>query len=137
MSYKLIDHTADFGIHVFGPDLKALFKNAARAMFDQIVSTRDLQGGKISRIRVEGADYPDLMVNWLRELLFMWSTDQMIPSRVEILSISETELDARLEYDQYDPAIHVLKSEIKAVTYHQIQVLRSSDSWEAKVIFDI
>ncbi len=29
MKYETIDHTADFGIHVFGADAKDLFANAA------------------------------------------------------------------------------------------------------------
>ena len=31
--YKLINHTADFGIHVFGKDAEDLFTNAAFALF--------------------------------------------------------------------------------------------------------
>ena len=36
MKYKIIDHTADFGLHVFGTDPQDLFANAARAMFELI-----------------------------------------------------------------------------------------------------
>jgi len=33
MQYKLIDHTADFGLHVFGRDVQDLFVNAAHALY--------------------------------------------------------------------------------------------------------
>ena len=73
MKYRLINHTADFGIHVFGTDLKDLFTNAAFAMFDQITIFKDLQPEKELRIFVTGSDWPDLMINWLRELLYLWT----------------------------------------------------------------
>jgi len=63
MKYRLINHTADFGIHVFGTDLKDLFTNAAFAMFDQITIFKDLQPEKELRIYVTGSDWPDLMIN--------------------------------------------------------------------------
>jgi len=39
--------------------------------------------------------------------------------------------------DDYCPGRHVLKHEIKAVTYHQIQVSETESGWEARVIFDV
>ena len=38
MKYRIIDHTADLGLHVFGADPSELFATAARAMFDIMVS---------------------------------------------------------------------------------------------------
>ena len=137
MKYKLIDHTADFGIHVFGLNPKDLFVNTAAAMFDQIVDSEDKAGEKKHEIKITGADWPDLMVNWLRELLFLWSAKQMLIGDIDITSITETELTAVLAYDVYHPDKHILKNEIKAVTYHQIQVNKYFAGWEAKVIFDV
>jgi len=62
-TYEIIDHTADLGIIVKGPDTKGLFINAALAMIDLMVK------GKISDIittrdiLIEGEDFPDLMVS--------------------------------------------------------------------------
>ncbi len=137
MNYKLIDHTADFGIHVFGLNPKDLFINAASAMFEQIAESEDKSWEKKHDIKISGADWPDLMVNWLRELLFLWSARQMLIKDIDISSITETGLAAVLAYDAYHPDNHILKSEIKAVTYHQIQVKESSTGWEAKIIFDV
>lgn len=37
LDYQIIDHTADLGIIVKGPDVKSLFINAAQAMTDLMV----------------------------------------------------------------------------------------------------
>jgi SHS2 domain-containing protein len=135
--YKLIDHTADFGIHVYGSDPKELFANAAWAVFDLITEIDELTGIDSCRIEVSGDDWPDLMVNWLREVLYLWNGKELLVKNARILSLSETELTATLECDSFNPDRHVIKTEIKAVTYHQIQVNSSPSGWEAMIIFDI
>jgi len=137
MRYTLIDHTADFGIHVFGSDPKALFANAAYAMFDMLTETDLLKGTGSTDLQVTGADWPDLMVNWLRELLYFWNGKELLVKKVQILSLSETELSANIEFDPFDPDRHEIKIEIKAVTYHQIEVADGPEGWEARIIFDV
>jgi SHS2 domain-containing protein len=135
--YRLIDHTADFGLHVFGADSKELFANAAHAMFDTLTETDLLLGTGSLNIQVTGDDWSDLMVSWLREVLFLWNGKELLVKKVQISKLSETELSADIDYDPFDPDRHEIKLEIKAVTYHQIQVSRGPQGWEAKIIFDI
>lgn len=137
MRYKLIDHTADFGIHVFGSDPKDLFLNAALAMFHQITDSNTLKGKVEHNLSITGSDWPDLMVNWLRELLYLWTGKEMLVKTAEILSITEQKLSARVKSDRFDPDLHVIIGEIKAVTYHQIQVNSGPAGWDSKIIFDV
>jgi len=137
MRYRLIDHTADFGIHVFGTDPVELFANAAYAMFDMLTEIDTLKGLDTTELRVTGDDWPDLMVNWLRELLYLWNGKELLVKKTQILALSENELSANVELDPFDPDRHEIKIEIKAVTYHQIQVSEEPEGWEAKVIFDV
>lgn len=135
--YKLIDHTADFGIQIFGSDSQALFVNAALALFDVITEMNVLTGRDFCDITVSGEDWSDLMINWLREMLYLWNGEERLVKSVRILSLSENKIFAKIYFDAYDPDRHTIKTEIKAVTYHQIQVKRSPSGWEARVIFDI
>ncbi|MCP4104433.1 MAG: archease [Desulfobacteraceae bacterium] len=137
MKYKLTDHTADFGIHVFGTDLQELFSNAAFAMFDIITDIGAIKGTDKEKIHVTGDDWPDLMVNWLREMLFLWAGRELLVKQVDIVSISEYQLTAAISADPYDPDCHPVNSEIKAVTYHRIQVDTTDEGWESKIIFDV
>ncbi len=137
MTYKLIDHTADFGIHVLGTDPKDLFQNAARAMFEQIAEIEALAGTEAVAIHLTGKDWPDLMVNWLRELLYYWHVKGLLLGDAQIQLISDRKLLAQTNFDPYVPDRHVIKREIKAVTYHQIQVKRGAEGWESKIIFDV
>ena len=137
MNYELVDHTADFGIRVFGPDAAGLFTNAALALFDCLTETDKLNGVDKIAVSAEGVDWPDLMVNWLRELLYLWAGREMLVKNVKVDSISEHKISASVVVDRFDPEVHVVKSEIKAVTYHQIQVIADPKGWAANIIFDV
>jgi len=137
MPYRVIDHTADSGIHVLGADYRELFAEAAHAMLDQIVDRRTLRASARQTLRVDGDNPADLMINWLREVLFLWDGRQVLVKRVRILSASRVALTAELTGDPYDPARHKIRDEIKAVTYHQLEVNSTPHGWEARIIFDV
>jgi len=135
--YRLIDHTADFGLHVFGSDARELFANAAWALFDVITEIDELNGADSCNITVSGDDWADLMVNWLREILYLWNGRELLVKSAEILSLTENRLSANVNFDTFVPDRHLIKTEIKAVTYHQIYVKGGPSGWEAGIIFDI
>ena len=136
-TYRLIDHTADVGIHVFGADAGELFENAALALFDVLTDPSSLKESRTHSISCQGQDWPDLMVNWLRELLYLWTGKQVLVKSIVIEKLREYHISATIRVDPYDPDRHVIKEEIKAVTYHQIDVQKKSTGWESKIIFDV
>jgi SHS2 domain-containing protein len=137
LDYQIIDHTADLGIIVKGPDIKSLFVLAAQAMTDIMVKG-DIRDRKVIRdVLVEGEDFPDLMVRWLGEILYLFEGENLILNSIEIKSISPVQVKSTLTLTSFEPKYHQVLREIKAVTYHQISVDKTNDGWEARVIFDI
>ncbi|MFC1516809.1 archease, partial [Thermodesulfobacteriota bacterium] len=112
MKYKSIDHTADFGIHVFGSNAEDLFANAAFALFDLITEMDAVKGLDARTVHIKGDDWPDLMVNWLRELLYLWSGKELLVKKTDILAISQNDLSATVLADPYNPDRHVINAEI-------------------------
>jgi len=106
-------------------------------LFDQIIDPAGVKGARKDHLTIHATDWPDLMVNWLRELLFFWNGKELLVKKAEILSITGTRLSARIVYDSYDPGQHTIINEIKAVTYHQIRVEEGPYGWKATVIFDV
>ena len=135
--YKTIDHTADLGIRVFGADAKDLFANAAFALFNLITDIDVLKGLNEYKVHITGDDWPDTMVNWLRELLYLWTCKEMLVKTIDIFYLTEYEVTAKVNFDLFDPDLHKIKNEIKAVTYHQLQVEERPFGWESKIIFDV
>ncbi len=137
MPYTLIDHTADLGIRVRASGLRELFEEAAAALFDLITNRGRVTETAQRTLAVQGRDRPDLMVNWLRELLYLWNGEQLLVARTRIDTLDDSRLAARVWVAAYDPRWHELHHEIKAVTYHGITVRPVSGGWEAVVIFDV
>ena len=135
--YTLLDHTADLRICVSGTDPANLFKNAGLALFDLITKPDRLRPGEVIEVAVTGDDPADLMVNYLRELLYLWTGNEKLVKLIDIADISDTTVSARVSTDRYQPEHHEILHEIKAVTYHQIEVGRTADGWQATVVFDV
>ena len=137
LNYQIIDHTADLGILVKGANIKDLFVNAADAMMDLMVKADVSDKGAKRKVLVEGEDFPDLMVRWLSEILYLFDGEHIVVSAIEISSISPMQLESTLRVVPFKRGHHEILREIKAVTYHQISVQRVHDGWEARIIFDI
>ena len=137
LDYQIIDHTADLGIIVEGTDEKNLFIRAAYAMTDLMVKGNFSRKTVIKDVSLRGEDFPDLMVRWLGEILYLFEGDKLIVNSIEIKSISPIKLESMLTLTSFEPEHHQVIREIKAVTYHQISVEKVNDGWQARVIFDI
>lgn len=135
--YEIIDHTADLGIIVRGPDAGGLFINAAQVMTGLMVKGDLGEKRALREISVGSEDFADLMVRWLGELLYLFAAEGLIPDRIEINAIDPTQLEASIAMAYLDPKRHRVLREIKAVTYHGISVRKANDEWEARIIFDI
>lgn len=136
--FEYIEHTADAGMHVWGESLKTLFTHAAQGLFELIAVIDSIDEISAINIQLESESIEMLLVSWLDELIFRHETDEMFFKRAEICSISSTELVANVYGESTDYNKHVVYTEIKAVTYHQLYVKQNPDNnWEAQVIFDL
>jgi SHS2 domain-containing protein len=86
---------------------------------------------------VEGADREDLLIRWLGELLFLCQGRGYLFKEFSILHLDSKSLRAIVRGEIFDPSRHRFKTEIKAVTYHQVEVQQKDDGWEGKVVFDV
>ena len=135
-SFEFIDHTADAGIRVEAPTLEDLFETAGLA-FTELVTSADSVDCRVERrFKLEEDDMETLLVSWLQELLYLLDTEDLVFARFQV-RIHDFSLDATAWGDVFDPNIHTIKTEIKAVTYHQLEVAKNDQGWQAQVIFDI
>ena len=77
------------------------------------------------------------MVDWLGELLYLHEVDHLLFKEFRVESVGEKGLKAVVKGEPFQEGVHVIKTEIKAVTYHQIQVKKRDGGWKAQVIFDL
>lgn len=136
-TFEIIDHTADLGIGVSGANLKELFQNASHAMMRIMLKQGPEENGETVQISLQGADLSDLMVRWLGEILYILQGENRLVTQAKINRITPKRLDARIKTIPFSSAKHEILTEIKAVTYHQIHVIRKGRLWKARIIFDL
>ncbi|HUL30267.1 MAG TPA: archease [Thermodesulfobacteriota bacterium] len=135
--FKILDHTADIGILIHGEDLKALFANAGEAFFHLMTDLRKVRGRVEKRVHVKGESLDRLMVDWLSELLYLHDVEHLLFRKFEVESVGESGLRAVVKGEPFQEGVHVIKTEVKAVTYHQIEVRKENGIWRARVILDL
>jgi len=137
MPFELISHTADYAARISADTEPGLFLEAARALVSFITDPSLLSGGESVRISAEGDDRADLMVNWLREVLSFFVVEGLFIHHVEIENLSDTAIKASALAVSFDPALHPVYKEIKAVTYHKASAEFIDGRWEARIVFDV
>jgi len=135
--FEILDHTADIGIMVYGEDLKSLFENAGEAFFHLITDLKKVRLRTERRIEIGGESLERLMVDWLNELLYLHDVENLLFKRFRVESAGEAGLKAKVNGEIFQEGVHVIKTEVKAVTYHQLEVRQEKGGWRARIIFDL
>jgi len=136
-TYELIDHTADVGVIAYGKTLSEAFEYAAKAMFDIITDNSEIESIGQYNIKLEAPDLEQLLVDWLSELLFLNSAKNLVFGFFKVyLDEKNNSLTATIFGDKYDISKHKIGAEIKAVTYHILEV-KNKKPFHVQVLFDI
>lgn len=141
MRFKIIEHTADVGIEAFGKDLNELFANAACGMFSIITDLKKIEEKEQANIQTSQSSLEDLLHSWLNELLFKESTQDILFKKFDVrIDEKKLRLSGRVYGEKFDTNKHHLKTEIKAVTYHQLKIEKIKAKgaiYRTRVIFDV
>lgn len=134
--WTFLDHTADILMEVRGKTLPELFINAARGLASLLpAESTDLSGGSPA-VDLYAGDREELLVAWLREILYYNQTSGFSFGNAEIQELSDTRIVARLVQKMPDPGEEP-DVEIKAVTYHGLSIQETGDEFLARIVLDI
>ena len=135
--YSIGDHPADLEITARGRDLKELFINTARGVLDYTTPGAGTGAPVFRDIYLTAADREELLVLWLNEIIFLLESADLGRPSVAITHISDRELQATLRGARLAPGDPPRGTEVKAATYHQLTVRKTSSGWESHVILDL
>jgi len=135
--YEFFDHTADVGLQAQGKTLTELFVHCAQGLRELIAEDSHIGARQVNTIQLSAADVESLLLAWLNELLFWFSTERFLPDRYEFDEVTETVLRGRVSGEAFNPARHISGTEVKGITRHQLQVWQANGLWHGQVIVDI
>jgi SHS2 domain-containing protein len=135
--YQILKHTADLKIKAYGKNLPELFSNCLKGMFESIGSRRSEVRGRKSevkrKIKIKSPDLESLLVDFLSEALYLSDINNEAYFKVEFDKFNEKELKGVVKGIK----VKGFEEEIKAVTYHGLEMKKVNGRWEAIVLFDI
>ena len=135
--FEILDHTADIGLVIYGENLRALFGNAGEAFFRLITDLRKVRRRVERRINIGRESLDRLMVDWLSELLYLHDVENLLFQGFKVESVGKDGLKAIVKGEPFREGVHVIKTEVKAVTYHRIEVRQEKGRWRAQIILDL
>jgi SHS2 domain-containing protein len=134
MNFEEIEHTADKALRIFGTNRQELFISAAQGMTGLMVPDVSKVSIEVEKfIELDAIDAEDLLVEWLRELAFWAETEMLVFTQFRILNLTATNLQARISGGK----VAVLEKHVKAVTYHNLKIIKTPQGLEATVVFDV
>jgi SHS2 domain-containing protein len=135
--YRVLDHTADYMVEVRGRDLAEVAADAAVAMFALLTDLKSVRAVERVPVRVCAETDEQLLVTWLTELLFLYETELWLFSRFDIRAAGNGKLEGEAWGERLDAARHQIDREVKAVTYHRLDLERSEEGFRTTIVFDL
>jgi len=136
--FEFVEHTADLKFVAYGETLDSCFENSARAMFSAIVDFDSISVVEKQEISIEAPEIETLLHDWLTELLFLFSTKNVIfrDFKISVRRDKNYKLDGIASGEKFDQKRHHIKAEVKAVTYHELYIKKKDNFWIAQVVCD-
>jgi SHS2 domain-containing protein len=135
--YRITKRQSELAVRVVGNSQPDLFANSAFALFDVMTDVDKIEIKDRLPLEVEGADRDDLMVNWMRELLYLYQGSGYLLKEFQISEVKDTVVKAEVCGEKIDPDRHEIKQEVAAVAYHQSRMAKTGNQWTAQLIFEV
>jgi SHS2 domain-containing protein len=139
--YEFLPHTTDAYVQATGLTLERAFESAAAALFDTMCNVESVSAKMTETVRVEGEDEVILLNRWLEALLLKFELERKVFSQFTVQPIQVRSeglhLTAEVSGEMYDGKKHGAKVEVKAITFHRMEVERTDTLTTVRFIVDL
>jgi len=134
MGFEEVEHTADKALRIYGTNLTELFLSAAAGLTHLMAADVSEISTEIEKsIELDAIDAESLLVEWLSELAYWAESEMLVFNKFHIQNVTATHLQASI----LGGKIPELEKHIKAVTYHNLKIIKTSQGLEATIVFDV
>ena len=121
MPYKYLEHQADMGVKAWGESYEEAFQEAGKAMFSLMFDLDKVKASDRIKIEVDAPGQPELLVEWLNELLAQKDINNLVLADFQVEKIVSVDDHCHLvgwaRGEKFDESKHKVKTEVKAATY--------------------
>lgn len=131
------EHTADVGLIARADTREELYEALGEGLAELVCPRESVRASETFEIEIESDDEELLAVDFLARVLTFAQTERVCFRDVRVRCDGPAKLAATLTGEPFDPARHPLGAEIKAVTYHMLEVARRDRRWIGRVLLDL
>lgn len=137
--FREIDHAADLGLDLEGPDPGAVLEAAQRGLVQLLFGeTPPLRPTEEREVRLSEDGYAELLKAWCERLYRMIEEDGFLPIEASVEEHVPARFRALVRGATLSREALAAASELKAVTWHQLAFEPSTaGGWRARIIFDV
>lgn len=139
--YKFLPHTTDAYIQSVGATFEEALENAGLALFDTMCNLKSISHKQVDHVEAGGADEVELLYDWLETLLLKFELKGKVYSKFHVdltkAGSGALHVNARAYGEKYNRQVHDSKVEVKAVTYHRMEVAREGNSVILRFLLDL
>jgi SHS2 domain-containing protein len=132
-----IEHTADLGLEVEAPTLAALFERAGLGMLGLAIDLASVEPRERRPLQCEADDREELLRDWLQALLVCLQADGVALSELAVETVTDRLVRGWGAGERLDRSRHAVYTEIKGVSYHQLEIRETRPGWWARFILDV
>jgi protein archease len=138
--FRYLDHVTDAIIEAYGSSLDEAFENSAKGLVNTMIDLEQITPGQEYEIVAKGYDVKSLLYDWLEKVMLGLLIDNMALSDFKV-KISENNgnyfLKGIAKGEVLDLKKHHYKVEIKAVTYHEMEIKQTEDIITTRFLLDL
>lgn len=135
-TFQILEHTADIGFEAYGGTEPEVFANAAIALVSIITDPEQIAIRGERSIHVDADDREQLLVRYLNEVLYVIDGDSFLPAKAVVTLHDNQALSATL-YGEERTERHDVRTDVKAITYHQLAFQETETGYSIRVFVDI
>ena len=140
-NYKFIDHTADIAADLFADSLEELFVAGAESWKESVMEKFEVINPELKYIELIENSPDELLVSFVDELNFKLITKKWVYNDVNEIKIEQKEdqwiLNCKISGEKLNEKKHTIKTEIKAVTFHQMDIKEVNRKFITRIVYDI
>ena len=135
--YRFLDHTADVGLVASGATLAEAFANAGEALSAILCDPDTVRELESRELIASASDTEALLVAWLSEVNYLFEVERFAFRRFEVRELADNTVESVGYGETLDLDRHEVGIQVKAVTYHELEIIEDAGGFSVRVILDV
>ncbi len=141
LGYEFLPHTTDAYVQATAATFEQALELAGTALFDTMCDVKSISPELTDEVEVDGGDEVEFLYDWLESLLLKFELEQKVYSGFKVDPIKRSpeglRAFAKISGERYERKKHGSKVEVKAVTYHKMEVVRDGATTTLRFLLDL